>query len=351
MTNLTHACTRSLVVVRALPADFARLATQAAATGRHRLLAEPPLWLLAALRRLRPVLRVGPLTMVTGGPDVERILDDDAGYGVAHYGAVGKELIGEFVLGVDGPRHTALRGDLDARLNHIADDLQPWADDAATRILGEAVHAWVADPVAELAWRLPTAFVAERGLVAPMPDEPEEELAGRAAAVYAACFGNLGRDRGVAGRGRRAADALRTRGLSGEQIGLVVGAIPTVSETVTRVVPALHAEPTRWREVRRAAGTDDHARLWSYIAEALRFSPQAPGLVRADVREPQRVVFASTYAAMHDPARVTCPGQFRTDRPAGVYLHFGAGPHRCAGEQLAMVLLTAAVRAVALADA
>lgn len=351
MTDFRFAATRLLAVTRELPGDVARLAGQLLAAGRGRLIADPPAALLGVLRRVRPVLRLGPLTLYTAGVDVERILRDAAAYRVSPYGAVGRDLIGEFALGVDGERHAHLRADLDRRLHVIARDLQPWADRAATRIYAEASGARVADPIAELGWRLPTAFVAERGLAPPSGDDPENTaLASWAADIYEACFANLARDRGVAARGRRASAALATRGLNTQEIGLVVGAIPTVAEAVTRAVPVLRADAQRWGAVCRAAAVDDHALLWSFVAEALRFSPQAPGLLRAPAHAPERLVLASTYSAMHDAARMTCPERFRADRPDGVYLHFGSGPHRCAGESSATALLTAAVRAVARAD-
>lgn len=351
MTDLRFATARLLAVSRDLPGDLARLAGQLLTAGRGRLIADPPVALLGILRRVRPVLRLGPLTLYTAGVDVERILGDTAGYRVSPYGDVGRDLIGEFALGVDGDRHAHLRADLDRRLDIVSRNLQPWADQAATRIYAEASGAGAADPVAELGWRLPTAFVAERGLAPPAADDPENTaLAGWAADIYEACFANLARDRGVAARGRRASAALATRGLSTAEIGLVVGAIPTVAEAVTRAVPMLRADAQRWAAVCRAAAVDDHALLWSLVAEALRFSPQAPGLLRAPAHAPGRLVLASTYSAMHDPARVTCPNRFRSDRPEQAYLHFGSGPHRCAGEHSATVLLTAAVRAVALAD-
>lgn len=362
MTDLTFVAIRTRSVARAIPGDVLRVGAQLLDAGRTRLLADPPLPVLTLLRRCRPVLRLRTLTMYTAAAQVARVLGDDVAFRVTPYAGAARDLLGEFALGVDGARHALLRTELDERLAPLAAGLQPWADDAACRILAEATAAWVADPVAELGWRLPTAFVADRGLC-PSPardgdedaqeeewDEGHDELCRQATDVYEACFANLRRDRGVAGRGRRASAALAARGLTTQDIGLVVGAIPTVCEAVTRAVPVLRADPTRWAHVRQAAARDDHTLLWAYVAEALRFDPQAPGLVRAPADDPERLVFASTYAAMHDPTRVARPAAFRTDRPEHTYLHFGLGPHRCPGEQIATTLLTAAVRAVALAD-
>lgn len=359
MTDLAFVAVRTRSVARAIPGDLMRVGAQLLDAGRMRLLADPPLPVLTLLRRCRPVLRLGPLTMCTAAAQVTRVLGDDAGYRVTPYASAAHDLLGEFALGVDGDPHAPLRTELDARLAPLARGLQTWADDAACRILTEATAAWVADPVAELGWRLPTVFVAERGLCpAPAHDGDrdgtgawdEDELCRQAGDVYEACFANLRGDRGVAGRGRRASAALAASGLTTQDIGLVVGAIPTVCEAVTRAVPLLRADASRWERVREAAAREDHTLLWSFVAEALRFDPQAPGLVRAPADDPERLVFASTYAAMHDPTHVARPAAFRTDRPERSYLHFGVGPHRCPGEQIAKALLTAAVRAVARAD-
>jgi cytochrome P450 len=86
--------------------------------------------------------------------------------------------------------------------------------------------------------------------------------------------------------------------------------------------------------------------------EALRFWPGDPviwrwtnsdswigaGSRRCAVPE-GTLVMAWNSSAMFDPALVSAPWAFRTDRPSGSYLHWGHGQHRCAGAYLNMAVI------------
>jgi cytochrome P450 len=79
--------------------------------------------------------------------------------------------------------------------------------------------------------------------------------------------------------------------------------------------------------------------------EAMRLAPQGPGLFRRtraecriaegthhETRLPAgTLTFAATQSAMLDDDVIDDPDDFRTNRPAHHYLHFGVGLHECFG--------------------
>lgn len=244
------------------------------------------------------------------------------------------------------------------------------------------------------------------------PTRPRETLVVWAGQVFEACFLNLARDRVVHAHGVRGAERLKSlvrealhawrtaeterdgdeagqeRGggataydttdptdgmadttdgtapdtvltrLAAEQrdeevvtdlVGLLVGAIPTVAESVARVVDHLMRHDDRLEGAVAAAGARDRERLWQIAQECLRFDPQSPALLRAPgcpVTGEPRAVLVSTLSAMHDPALVPEPGRYRPGRAETAYLHFGHGPHRCPGAPHARELIVSAVGGV-----
>lgn len=352
------------VVASSVPEDVGRLTTQLAAGLRGRLLLDPPRWALGALRRACPTVRLGQVTLYTRGADVVRVLGDAERHPVTPYGRIMRDLVGSFALGVDGSEHTTLRTDIDDVLERI--DLaaaRDWADAAALDLLTTHLDAGIPDAEELMASDLPARFFLHHGLL-PASGSPEgvrddawislvdrtEELVGLAPTVYQACFGNPGRDRGVHAKGRTAAASLTDQGCDTMQLGLLVGAISPTAEAITRAAAYLRARPELWTRVQRAALETDHETIRAYVLEALRFSPQAPTLVRGrSGAGPEEVAMVSTLSAMHDPQRVPEPRRFVAGRPDDTYLHFGSGPHRCAGRAIAELLLTSGVRALALA--
>jgi Dyp-type peroxidase family len=99
-------------------------------------------------------------------------------------------------------------------------------------------------------------------------------------------------------------------------------------------------------------------RLDSFIGECLRFRPVSPVLFRICTIDATvngqpvckgDLVCALIQAANMDASKFNAPQEFRLDREAGAYLHFGptAGPHRCLGEQIAMAELRSMLMAIA----
>ena len=161
---------------------------------------------------------------------------------------------------------------------------------------------------------------------------------------------------------------------------LLVGGIYTVGKALSNIVDlilgpdriepriaAIFVEGNKRRDglmavLREICGTGDEAirkrRLDAFIGECLRFRPVSPLLFRicaADTTVNGQPVFkgdlicALIQAANMDASKFNAPQEFRPDREAGAYLHFGptAGPHRCLGEQIAMAELRSMLMAVA----
>lgn len=55
-------------------------------------------------------------------------------------------------------------------------------------------------------------------------------------------------------------------------------------------------------------------------------------------------VLVDLTTASHDPAAFPEPERVRLDRPLESYVHFGLGPHRCAGEPIAQVALSSVMK-------
>jgi cytochrome P450 len=381
-------------VAVAVPGDLRRLAHQVALLRAESTLGDPPPWALALLRRFRPVIPIGRVTLATRARDVVSILCDDQAFNVQPYAHHFAELAGPFPLGLDGAEHAAARQRLAATLAAIdLTALRAWADEAAERLVTERCRDGRLDVVTDLAERLPARFAATC-IGVPGPDE--DTLVSWSKTLFEGIFLNLAEQRSLAAEAAEASRAMRSHidelvaharrtgpgdsatvlgrmiaaspdaednhdaTARSELIGLVVGTVAPVSEAIARSVDQLLGSAGAFAGTRSAAEHGDHEMLWRYVREALRFSPQSPGLLRqanhaTTVGQPAaggatigagQLIFAATSSAMRDPSAVEHPTHFRPDRPETAYLHFGAGPHRCLGERVAQVLMTAAAGAL-----
>jgi cytochrome P450 len=59
---------------------------------------------------------------------------------------------------------------------------------------------------------------------------------------------------------------------------------------------------------------------------------------------PGKLIFAANGSAMMDETELETPDQFRLDRPAHHYLHFGWGIHQCLGKYISQVQVTQIVK-------
>ncbi|HEX2295695.1 MAG TPA: cytochrome P450, partial [Actinomycetota bacterium] len=339
--------------------------------------AEHPQHVFAVLRAVSPILVAHGFAIVTRYDDVVEVLEHDEAFSVSPYTAKMRAVAGDFILGMDDSpeyerdvsilRLAAPRTDPPALAAYVYEQAEALVSEAGGRI-----------DVVDLAARVPARVMA-RWFGTPGPDE--RAIVDWTLALFAEIFLNLQGDEDITRRASEVAPSMRehldevirrrkssgTRSddvlgrliamqevpdtaLTDEQIrtnfvGLIVGFIPTVMTSTTYAFDALLDRPDALAGAREAALTDDDDGLRTYVWEAMRLNPQAPGLIRRastdyvlaeGTRRAKRIpagtlTFAATQSAMLDGDVVDDPGDFRTDRPAHDYLHFGTGLHECFG--------------------
>ena len=164
-------------------------------------------------------------------------------------------------------------------------------------------------------------------------DAGPETLLGRAVAA------------GAAGNSAFDADGLRAN-----IIGIVIGAIPTLSKASCLAVEELLRRPAELAKARALAAAGDEAGVADHLWEALRFSPVNPILYR---RAPHAtriggtevaagtMVLAANLSAMFDDAVVPKANRFVAGRPWGIYALWGEGLHLCWGDRINKAILPA----------
>ena len=144
--------------------------------------------------------------------------------------------------------------------------------------------------------------------------------------------------------------------------GLIVAWAVSVSRATGRALDELLRRPEALAGAHEAARDGDDAAIDKYLLEALRFNPQAPIVerlcpggatiaqgTRAEAVIPQKSkLIVHTTSAMMDETGpdLVEPSKFRVDRPMGLYLHFGHGLHRCFGEHISRVQMSAIAMAL-----
>jgi cytochrome P450 len=143
-------------------------------------------------------------------------------------------------------------------------------------------------------------------------------------------------------------------------VGLVIGAIPTISKASVQAVDQLLDRAEALAGARAAAEAGDEALLGAYVFEALRFNPVNPVIYRRATRDttiaastlrarriPEGVmVLASNLSAMFDPLHIPDAEAFRVDRPWGDYILWGYGLHTCFGAYINRFVIPAMLRPV-----
>lgn len=139
-------------------------------------------------------------------------------------------------------------------------------------------------------------------------------------------------------------------GIRANIIGILIGAIPTLSKAACLAVEELLRRPGDLARARAAAESGDEAALAAHLWEALRFNPLNPILYRRAARAATlgdteiaagTMVLASNLSAMFDEAAVPKPWRFIAGRPWNVYLLWGEGLHLCWGDRINKALLPA----------
>jgi cytochrome P450 len=147
-------------------------------------------------------------------------------------------------------------------------------------------------------------------------------------------------------------------GIRNNLIGLIIGAVPTISKAAVQALDQLLDRPEVLAAAQEAARKNDDAGLANYVFEALRFNPLNPLIYRRAVRDTEiarntlrgRTIPASTMvlavnlSAMFDPLRIARPNEFRVDRPWSDYILWGYGLHTCFGAYINAALIPALLK-------
>lgn len=147
-------------------------------------------------------------------------------------------------------------------------------------------------------------------------------------------------------------------GIRNNILGLLIGAIPTISKASCFAMDELLNRPDALRGACQAAAIGDDAKLANYIWEALRFNPHNPVIyrrathdttvARSTLREARvkkgTMVFAATLSATFDPYAIEEPNAFRADRPWRDYIIWGYGMHTCFGAAINRALIPAILK-------
>lgn len=149
-------------------------------------------------------------------------------------------------------------------------------------------------------------------------------------------------------------------GIRNNLLGLLIGAIPTISKASCIALDELLKRPEALASARKAALEDDDELLAQHIWEALRFNPFNPVIYRRAIHDTviapnslrQRkirkgqIVFAANFSACFDRSEIISPNEFRTDRPWSDYIIWGYGMHKCFGNAINKAVIPAILKPV-----
>jgi cytochrome P450 len=131
---------------------------------------------------------------------------------------------------------------------------------------------------------------------------------------------------------------------------LILGGLDTTAGALGQFMIRFTREPEIPELLRRDPEVVTHA-----VEELLRLEPPFIAIARTATRDTEiggqaiargDKVLIYWASANRDEAEFACPAQFDLDRPTNRHLAFGAGPHRCAGSNLARLNLRVAVEEV-----
>ena len=147
-------------------------------------------------------------------------------------------------------------------------------------------------------------------------------------------------------------------GIRNNLIGLVIGAIPTISKACVQALDQLLSRPEALASAQAAARVGDDSLLAAHVFEAFRFNPINPmiyrraachvkiaaGTLRARNIPKGNMVLAMNLSAMFDPLRIQAPESFRTNRPWDEYMLWGYGMHACFGAYINRAVIPAILK-------
>jgi cytochrome P450 len=331
--------------------------------------------------------------IVTRYQDVIEVLDRNADFEVVYEPKMRLITGGaNFFLGMqDGPLYTRDTSNmhLAMRRDDVAALVAPLARCMADEIV--ARHGNSIDVPVDLTLPIPTAIVTDYLGVddAPMSDliawatvmfwylfvdlAGDQALAGKALDAAAACRSAI--DRAIAARkasgvvkddvlgrclvaGKADQPGMDDLDIRNNLIGLVIGAIPTISKACCQALDQLLDRPEALASARAAAQSGNDALLAAHVFEAFRYNPINPliyrraaadatissGSLRARTIRKGTMVLAVNLSAMFDPLKVASPESFRTDRPWDDYIIWGYGMHACFGAHINRAVIPAILK-------
>jgi cytochrome P450 len=332
---------------------------------------------LAVLRRVKPILVIGKVGVVTRHDDVREVFATDAAFGVVYNANLQIITGGEpFFLGLpDTPQYHA---QLDAmRAVVLASDLPALGDKAEA--LAESIVAGANGRVEVVSLIRAVTF----GVIAPyfgVPEPAQGRLDVWATRLFEYQFTGSPSDTALLAQVNDIAPVFRAhidatialrktqpdiddvlgRCLKRQAAGLpgytdleirtallcmVVGGPPQPPMVVPQAMEQLLRRPAALEAAHLAARAGNNAALHDIVLEAMRFDPLAPGLPRITLRDwtvaagtsratliPKgTTVLAAFASAMMDPRRLPNPQAFQPGRLPYEYIHFGYGMHECFG--------------------
>ncbi|XHC00237.1 cytochrome P450 [Nitratireductor sp. ac15] len=358
-------------------------------------LLENPRWALGLLRRFHPILKFGGLVLVTRSEDVREILERQDVFQTP-YGLEMAEIAGgtNFILGMqDGPDYRRMKSTVLSAfpVDEVEDVVRPMAARHASAIMQRATPRF--DAVAGLLRVVPVRICREyfgiliddeeafsdwaNALSGLFFADPAADPVTRELAVVAADRVRRSIDRSVTavregkvanttplGRLVRMLDAQEPQISLGEvhaiMLGMIAGFTPTNLLASGNCLDVVLSRPEARRAVEEAIAAKDNARLERAILEAMRFKPIWIGpfryaardaVIARGTRRERKIkagttVMPATLSAMFDPAVVSEPERFDTDRPARDYMVFGHGIHQCIGAAIARIQIAECFRAL-----
>ncbi|PIL17246.1 hypothetical protein P775_24700 [Puniceibacterium antarcticum] len=147
-------------------------------------------------------------------------------------------------------------------------------------------------------------------------------------------------------------------GIRNNLLGLLIGAIPTISKASCLALDELLNRPDALASAHKAAVSGNDTLLAQHIWEALRFNPFNPVIYRRAVHDcviapstlrrlkvrKGQLVFAANFSACFDRYDIAAPNEFRIDRPWDDYVIWGYGMHKCFGDGINKAVIPAILK-------
>jgi len=130
-------------------------------------------------------------------------------------------------------------------------------------------------------------------------------------------------------------------------LGLLIGLVPTTAKSAAMAFDYGTKTPAKENELYAAYKNSSNNSFQKTVRELSRLNPINPGLFRRANFNTQissggnqyqikkdTLIFVGTYTAMQDSAHVRDPSSIKTDRPESDYLTYGFGLHACFGRYI-----------------